>query len=97
MRQSSVLALFMTFVCLSSALSAQTTSPNQDIAGSWQGAFVFDRGKVRTILYVAPRGQAGTLTSPRFGTPAGLPLVAEEFTSFLQSYSARWAGRSGVL
>jgi len=26
-----------------------------------------------------------------------LPPVAEEFTSFLQSYSARWAGRSGVL
>jgi LysR family transcriptional regulator, carnitine catabolism transcriptional activator len=26
-----------------------------------------------------------------------LPSVAEEFTSFLQSYIARWAGRSGVL
>jgi len=26
-----------------------------------------------------------------------LPAVAEEFTSFLQGYSARWAGRSGVL
>jgi LysR family transcriptional regulator, carnitine catabolism transcriptional activator len=26
-----------------------------------------------------------------------LPPVAEEFTSFLQSYSARWAGHSGVL
>jgi len=26
-----------------------------------------------------------------------LPLVAEEFTSFLQSYIATWAGRSGVL
>jgi LysR family transcriptional regulator, carnitine catabolism transcriptional activator len=26
-----------------------------------------------------------------------LPPVAEEFTSFLQTYSARWAGRSGVL
>jgi LysR family transcriptional regulator, carnitine catabolism transcriptional activator len=26
-----------------------------------------------------------------------LPPVAEEFTSFLQSYTARWAGRSGVL
>ena len=26
-----------------------------------------------------------------------LPPVAEEFTSFLQSYSARWAGRSGGL
>jgi LysR family transcriptional regulator, carnitine catabolism transcriptional activator len=26
-----------------------------------------------------------------------LPPVAEEFTSFLKSYSARWAGRSGVL
>ena len=26
-----------------------------------------------------------------------LPPVAEEFTSFLQSYIARWAGRSGVL
>jgi uncharacterized protein len=55
----SVLALFMTFVCLCSTLSAQTTSPNQDIAGSWQGAFVFGQGKVRSILYVAPRGEAG--------------------------------------
>lgn len=26
-----------------------------------------------------------------------LPPVAEEFTSFLQSYIARWAGRSGIL
>jgi len=26
-----------------------------------------------------------------------LPPIAEEFTLFLQSYSARWAGRSGVL
>ena len=26
-----------------------------------------------------------------------LPTVAEEFTSFLQSYIARWAGRSGIL
>jgi DNA-binding transcriptional LysR family regulator len=26
-----------------------------------------------------------------------LPPVAEEFTYFLQSYIARWAGRSGVL
>src|SRR5689334_17191595 len=26
-----------------------------------------------------------------------LPPVAEEFTSFLQSFIAKWAGRSGVL
>ena len=59
MRQFSVLALFITFVCLCSTVSAQTTGPNQDIAGSWQGAFVIGQGKVRSILYVAPRGEAG--------------------------------------
>jgi hypothetical protein len=26
-----------------------------------------------------------------------LPPVAEDFTSFLQSYIASWAGRSGIL
>jgi hypothetical protein len=26
-----------------------------------------------------------------------LPPVADEFTAFLQSYIARWAGRAGVL
>jgi len=26
-----------------------------------------------------------------------LPSVAEDFTSFLQSYIASWAGRSGIL
>jgi hypothetical protein len=26
-----------------------------------------------------------------------LPPVADEFTSFLQSFIARWAGRAGVL
>ena len=59
MRQFSVWALLMTCVCLCSTLPAQTTSPNQDIAGSWQGAFVFNQGKVRSILCVAPRGEAG--------------------------------------
>ena len=61
MRQSSitVLALFMTFVCRCSIASRQTRSPNQEIAGSWQGTFVFGQGKVRSILYVAQRGEAG--------------------------------------
>jgi hypothetical protein len=26
-----------------------------------------------------------------------LPAVAEDFTSFLQTYMASWAGRSGIL
>ena len=28
---------------------------------------------------------------------AALPTGSENFTSFLQSYTARWAGRAGVL
>ncbi|HXX56280.1 MAG TPA: hypothetical protein VEJ17_00640, partial [Candidatus Nitrosotalea sp.] len=59
MRQSSVWALLTTLVCLCSTLSAQTTNPNQDIAGSWQGAFVYGEGKVRAILCLAPHGEAG--------------------------------------
>jgi len=59
MRQSSVLPLFVTFVWLCTTAFAQTTSPNQDIAGSWQGTFVFGQGRVRSILYVAPRSEAG--------------------------------------
>lgn len=58
MRQPLALAL-MIFVCLCSTVFAETSSPNQDIAGSWQGAFVFGQGKVRSILYVTPRGEAG--------------------------------------
>jgi dipeptidyl aminopeptidase/acylaminoacyl peptidase len=48
LRRCLLLAWFVD-CCLCSSVFAQ------DIAGVWEGSFVFGQGKLRTILYVAPR------------------------------------------
>jgi LysR family transcriptional regulator, carnitine catabolism transcriptional activator len=55
---------------------------------------------LNTQIAMVEAGQ-GVAIIPSYGLPAcrsrKLPPVAEDFTSFLQSYIASWAGRSGIL